>query len=58
MISSSSDGQLIRGIASEAVAWGIISTPVKLRTQKSVFTASIFVAQQRNCSGKDGDGNF
>ena len=44
MISSSSDGQLIRAIASEAVDLGIGSSPVKPKTQKLVLTASIFDA--------------
>ena len=46
MISSSSDGQLIGAIiASKVVDLGIIPSPVKPKTQKLVFTASIFDAQ-------------
>ena len=45
MTSSSSDGQLIKAIASEVVDLGIIPSPVKPKFQKLVFTASIFDAQ-------------
>ena len=45
MISSSSDGQLIGAIASEVVDLGIISSSVKPKTQKLVFTASTFDTQ-------------
>ena len=52
MISSNSDGRVKRAIASEVVDLGVISNPVKPKTQKLVFTASLFDAQhQRNCSG-------
>ena len=47
MISSSSYGQVRRAIASEVVDLGIIPSPVKPKTQKLVFTASIFDAQQK-----------
>ena len=46
MISSSSDGRVRRAIASEVVNWGIIPRPVKPKTQKLVFTASLFDAQR------------
>ena len=46
MISSSSDGRVRRAIASEVVDWGIIPSPVKPKTQKFVFTASLFDAQR------------
>ena len=46
MIRSSSDGRVRRAIASEVVTWGIISSPVKPKTQKLVFTASLFDAQR------------
>ena len=59
MISSKSDGRVKRAIASEVVDLGIISRPVKPKTQKLVFTTSLFDAQhQRNCSGNDGDDDF
>ena len=45
-ISSSSDGRVKRAIASEVVDLGIIPSPVKLKTQKLVFTASLFDAQR------------
>ena len=41
MISSS-----LEAIASEVVNWGIIASPVKPKTQKLVFTASLFDAQR------------
>ena len=44
-ISSSSDGRVRRAIASEVVNLGIITSSVKPRTQKLVFTASLFDAQ-------------
>ena len=46
MISSSSDGQVRRAIASEVVDLGIIPSPVKPNTQKLLFTASLFDAQR------------
>ena len=46
MISSSSDGRVRRAIASEVVNGGIIPSPVKPKTQKLVFTASLFDAQR------------
>ena len=46
MISSSSDGRVRRAIALEVVNWGIILSPVKPKTQKLVFTASLFDAQR------------
>ena len=59
IISSSSDGRVRRAIASEVVDLGIIPSPVKLKIQKLVFTASLFDAQrERNCAGKDDDDNF
>ena len=59
MISSSSDDRVRRAIASEFVDLGIISSPMKPKTQKLVFTASLLDAQrQRNCTGNDGDDNF
>ena len=45
MISSSSDGQVRRAIASEVVDLGIIPSPVKPKTQKLVSTAFLFDAQ-------------
>ena len=45
MISSRSDGRVRRAIASEVVDLGIIPSPVKPKTQKLVFTASLFDAQ-------------
>ena len=45
MISSSSDGRVRRAIASEVVNLGIIPSPVKPKTQKLVFTASLFDTQ-------------
>ena len=45
MISSSSDGRMRRAIASEVVNLSIIPSSVKPKTQKLVFTASIFDAQ-------------
>ena len=41
MISSSSDGRVRRAIASEAVDLGVIPSPVKPKTQKLVFIASL-----------------
>ena len=56
MISSSSDGRVRRAISSKVVDLGIISSPVKPKTQKLVFTASLFDAQhQRNCTNNEGD---
>ena len=46
MISSSSDGRVRRVIASEVVDLGMIQSPVKPKTQKLVFTASLFDAQR------------
>ena len=46
MISSSSDGRVRRAIASEVVDLGMIHSPVKPKTQKLVFTASLFDAQR------------
>ena len=45
MISSHSDGRVRRAIASEVVDLGIIPNLVKPKTQKLVFTASLFDAQ-------------
>ena len=45
MISSSSDGQVRRAIASEVVDLGIITSSVKPKTQKLVSTAFLFDAQ-------------
>ena len=59
MINSNLDGRVRRAIASEVVDLGIIPSPVKAKTQKLVFTASLFDAQHlRNCASKDGDDNF
>ena len=44
MISSSSDGLVRRAIASEVVDLGMILSPVKPKTQKLLFTASLFDA--------------
>ena len=44
MISSSSDDRMRRAIASEVVDLGMIPSPVKPKTQKLVFTASLFDA--------------
>ena len=44
MISSSSDGQVRRAIASEVVDLGMVPNPMKPKTQKLVFTASLFDA--------------
>ena len=46
MISSSSDGRVRRAIASEVVDYGMIPNPEKPKTQKLVFTASLFDAQR------------
>ena len=46
IISSSSDGRVRRAIASEVVDFGMIQSPVKPKTQKLVFTASLFDAQR------------
>ena len=46
MIRSSSDGRVWRATASEVVDWGIISSPVKPKTQKLLLTASLFDAQR------------
>ena len=45
MISSSSDGRVKRIIASEVVDLGTIPSPVKPKTEKLVFVASLFDAQ-------------
>ena len=45
MISCSSDGLVRRAIASEVVDLGIIPSPVKPKTQKLLFTASLSDAQ-------------
>ena len=45
MISSSSDGRVRRTIALEVVNLSIIPSSVKPKTQKLVFTASLFDAQ-------------
>ena len=45
IISSSSDGRESRTIASEIVRLGLFASPVKPKTQKLVFTASLFDAQ-------------
>ena len=45
-ISSSSDGRVRKAIASEIVDVGIIPSPVKPKTQKLVFTASLFDAKR------------
>ena len=45
MISCKSDDRVRRAIASEVVDLGIIPSPVKLKTQKLLFTASICDAQ-------------
>ena len=59
MISSSSDGRVRRAIVLEVVDLSIITSPVKPKSQKLVFTASLFDAQhQRNCAGKNDDDNF
>ena len=49
MISSRSDGQVRRAIASEVVDLGMIPNLMKPKTQKLVFTASLFDA----CSIKE-----
>ena len=41
-ISSSSDGRVRRAIASEVVDLGMIPSPVKPKTQKLLFTASLY----------------
>ena len=46
MISSSSDGRVRRAIASEVVDLGMIPSLMKPKTQKLVFTASLFDAQR------------
>ena len=43
MISSTSDGQVKRAVASDVVDLGTIPSPVKPMTQKLVFTASLFL---------------
>ena len=59
MINSRSDGRVRKAITSEVVDLGMIPSPVKPKTQKLVFTASLFDAQRkRNCAGKNGDDNF
>ena len=45
MISCRSDGRVRTAIASEVVDLGIIPSPVKPKTQKLVFTASLCDAQ-------------
>ena len=45
VISSNLDGRVRRVIVSEVVNLGIIPSPVKPKTQKLVFTASLFDAQ-------------
>ena len=45
MISSSLDGRVRRAIVSEVVDLGIITSPVKPKTQKLVFTAFLIDAQ-------------
>ena len=48
-----------RAIASDVVDLSMIPSPVKPKTEKLVFTASLFHAQrQRNCAGKNGNDNF
>ena len=42
---SRSDDRVRRAIASEVVDLGIIPSPVKPKTQKLVFTASLYDAQ-------------
>ena len=52
VISSSSDSQVRRVIASEVVDLSMIPSPMKPKTQKLVFTASPFDApRKRNCAG-------
>ena len=46
MISSSSDGRVRKAIASEVVDLGMITSPMKPKTQKFVFAASLFDAQR------------
>ena len=46
MISSSSDDRMRKAIASEVVDLGMIPSPVNPKTQKLVFTASLFDAQR------------
>ena len=46
MISSNSDGRVRGAIASEVVDLGTISSAVKPKNQKLVFTASLFDAQR------------
>ena len=46
IISSSSEGLVRRAIASEVVDLGMIPHPVKPKTQKLLFTASLFDAQR------------
>ena len=59
MISSGLDGRVGRAIASQVVDLGIIPSPVKPKTQKSVFKASLLDTQhQKNCTGTVGDDNF
>ena len=45
-INNSSDGRVRRAIALEVVDLGMIPSPVKPKTQKLVFTASLFDAQR------------
>ena len=47
MISSSFDGRVKKAIASEVVDLGIIPSPMKPKTQKLVFTASLFDAHSK-----------
>ena len=46
MINSRSDGRVRRAIALEVVDLGMIPSPVKPKTQKLVFTATLFDAQR------------
>ena len=46
MISSSADGRVRKAIASEVVDLGMIPNLIKPKTQKLVFTASLFDAQR------------
>ena len=46
MISNSSDGRVRRATALEVVDLGFIPSPVKPKTQKLVFTASLFDARR------------
>ena len=46
MINSNSDGRVRRAIALEVADLGMIPSPVKPKTQKLVFTASLFDSQR------------